>query len=117
MDYSAVVKVTTLYVNSAILAAKSSFFYKLFSNGTRESQQKHVTLKIAASEEVAFMELLKFMYNKPLKATSVPRLLDVLIATSVLMDDVVRPLAIAAKKYLVARLIHGGACLLSIDSS
>lgn len=29
MDYSAVVKVKTVYVNSAILAAKSSYFYKV----------------------------------------------------------------------------------------
>lgn len=83
------------------------------------------------------MELLEFMYDKPLNTTSLPRLLDVLIAAdkfevatckrycsqillstpmtqesavlylelpcSVLMDDVVRPLAVAAKKYLVAR--------------
>ncbi|CAL5194981.1 unnamed protein product [Lathyrus oleraceus] len=137
MDYSAVVKVKTVYVNSAILAAKSPYFYKLFSNGMRESQQKHVTLRIFASEEDPFMELLEFMYNKPLNTTSLPRLLDVLIAAdkfevatckiycsqvlqktpmtpesavlylelpyTVLMDDDVRPLAVEAKKYLIAR--------------
>ncbi|KAI5423900.1 BTB/POZ domain-containing protein POB1 [Lathyrus oleraceus] len=137
LDYSAVVKVKTVYVNSAILAVKSSYFYKLFSNGMRESPQKHVPLRIFASEEAPFMELLEFMYNKPLNITSLPRLLDVLLAAdkfevatckrycsqvllntpmtpesavlylelpyTILMDDDVRPLAVAAKNYLIAR--------------
>ncbi|XP_058742618.1 BTB/POZ domain-containing protein POB1-like [Vicia villosa] len=137
MDYSAVVKVKTLYVSSAILAVKSLFFYKLFSNGMMESKQKHIILRITASEEAPFMELLKFMYNSSLNVTSPPSLLDVLMAAdkfivascmrycirvllnipmkleyallylelpySVVMDDVVLPLIVAAKQYLVSR--------------
>ncbi|XP_058740638.1 BTB/POZ domain-containing protein POB1-like [Vicia villosa] len=80
MDYSAVVKEKTLYVNSSILAEKSSFFYKLFSNGMKESKMAHITVRITASEEAPFMELLKFMYNNSLYVTSPPRLLDILMA-------------------------------------
>ncbi|XP_058750224.1 BTB/POZ domain-containing protein POB1-like [Vicia villosa] len=137
IDYSTIVKVRTLYVNSSILAAKSTFFYKLFSNGMRESKQIHITVRITTSEEAPLMELLKFMYNSSLNVTSTPNLLDVLMAAdkfgvsscmsycirvllnipmtpesallylelpySVLMDDVVRPLIVAAKQYLIAR--------------
>ncbi|XP_058742579.1 BTB/POZ domain-containing protein POB1-like [Vicia villosa] len=137
MDYSAVVKEKTLYVSSSILAEKSSFFYKLFSNRMKESKQAHITVRITASEEAPFMELLKFMYNDSLYVTSPPRLMDILMAAdkfgvascmrycirillnipitleaallyldlphSFLMTEVVWPLAIAAKKYLVAR--------------
>ncbi|KAJ4823112.1 Boi protein [Turnera subulata] len=49
MDCSTVVKVKTLHISSPILAAKSPFFYKLFSNGMKESEQRHVTLRINAS--------------------------------------------------------------------
>lgn len=75
MDCSAGVRVITLHISSPILAAKSPFFYKvdisyslvrfeyrknlcllrivyilqLFSNGMRESEQRHVTLRISAS--------------------------------------------------------------------
>ncbi|EXB52718.1 BTB/POZ domain-containing protein [Morus notabilis] len=80
MDCSTVVRVKTLHISSPILAAKSPFFYKLFSNGMRESEQRHVTLRINASEEVALMELLNFMYSNTLSTTSAPGLLDVLMA-------------------------------------
>ncbi|CAK8544877.1 unnamed protein product [Lathyrus sativus] len=80
IDCSAVLKVRTLHISSAILAEKSMFFYKLFTNGMRESQQTHVTLRITASEEAPFMELLNFMYSSSLNATSPPSLLDIFIA-------------------------------------
>uniref|UniRef100_A0A2P2L958 Atpob1 n=2 Tax=Rhizophora mucronata TaxID=61149 RepID=A0A2P2L958_RHIMU len=79
MDGS-VVRVKTLHISSPILAAKSPFFYKLFSNGMRESEQRHVTLRINASEEAALMELLNFMYSNTLSTTSATGLLDVLMA-------------------------------------
>ncbi|KAI8545018.1 hypothetical protein RHMOL_Rhmol07G0010500 [Rhododendron molle] len=80
MDCSTVLTVKTLHISSPILAAKSPFFYKLFSNGMRESEQRHVTLRINASEEAALMELLNFMYSNTLSATTAPALLDVLMA-------------------------------------
>lgn len=75
-----VVRVRTLHISSPILAAKSPFFYKLFSNGMRESEQRHVTLRITASEEAPLVELLNFMYSSTLNVTSPPALLDVLMA-------------------------------------
>ncbi|XP_076890737.1 BTB/POZ domain-containing protein POB1-like isoform X1 [Bidens hawaiensis] len=80
MECSTVVRVKTLHISSPILAAKSPFFYKLFSNGMRESEQRHVTLRINASEEAALMELLNFMYSNTLTVTSALGLLDVLMA-------------------------------------
>ncbi|KAG7994606.1 hypothetical protein I3843_01G066400 [Carya illinoinensis] len=80
MDHSVVVRVKTLHISSPILAAKSPFFYKLFSNGMRESEQRHITLRINASEEVALMELLNFMYSNTLSVTTAPALLEVLMA-------------------------------------
>ncbi|CAO2835536.1 unnamed protein product [Amaranthus hypochondriacus] len=80
MECSTVVRVETLHISSPILAAKSPFFYKLFSNGMRESEQRHVTLRINASEEAALMELLNFMYSNTLSANTAPALLDVLMA-------------------------------------
>ncbi|XP_057454732.1 BTB/POZ domain-containing protein At2g46260-like [Lotus japonicus] len=75
-----VVRVKTLHISSPILASKSPFFYKLFSNGMRESEERHVTLRINASEEDALMDLLNFMYSNTLKATAPSALLDVLMA-------------------------------------
>ncbi|KAJ0779425.1 putative chromatin remodeling & transcription regulator BTB-POZ family [Helianthus annuus] len=80
MECSTVLRVETLHISSPILAAKSPFFYKLFSNGMRESEQRKVTLRINASEEAALMELLNFMYSNTLTVTSAPALLDVLMA-------------------------------------
>ncbi|KAL6513624.1 Boi protein [Orobanche gracilis] len=79
-DCPRVLGVKTLHISSPILAARSPFFYKLFSNGMMESEQRHVTLRINASEEAAFMELLKFMYSSTLSANTSPALLDVLMA-------------------------------------
>uniref|UniRef100_A0A7C8Z198 BTB domain-containing protein n=1 Tax=Opuntia streptacantha TaxID=393608 RepID=A0A7C8Z198_OPUST len=80
MECSTVIRVQTLHISSPILAAKSPFFYKLFSNGMRESEQRQVTLRINASEEAALMELLNFMYSGTLSANTAPALLDVLMA-------------------------------------
>ncbi|GAB2231122.1 hypothetical protein Droror1_Dr00027410 [Drosera rotundifolia] len=80
MDCSLPLRVTALHISSPILAAKSPFFYKLFSNGMIESEQRHVTLRINESEEAALMELLNFMYTNTLSATTAPDVLDVLMA-------------------------------------
>ncbi|KAG9140626.1 hypothetical protein Leryth_006828 [Lithospermum erythrorhizon] len=80
MDGSNILQVKTLHISSPILAAKSPFFYKLFSNGMLESEQRLVTLRINASEETALMELLNFMYSNTLSTNSAPALLDVLMA-------------------------------------
>ncbi|CAI9279075.1 unnamed protein product [Lactuca saligna] len=75
-----VTRVKTIHISSPILAAKSIFFYKLFSNGMKESEQHNVNLRINASEEAAFMELLNFIYSNTLTSNSAPALLDVLMA-------------------------------------
>ena len=68
-------------MSSAILAAKSSFFRKLFSNGMKESGQREATVRLADSEEKAFMELLRFMYMGKLTPTTEPtHLVDILMA-------------------------------------
>ncbi|KAJ6795209.1 BTB/POZ domain-containing protein-like isoform X1 [Iris pallida] len=46
----------------------------------RESDQKHAVLRISASEEVALMELLSFIYSGKLSTNSAPLVLDVLMA-------------------------------------
>ncbi|CAN6243826.1 unnamed protein product [Urochloa humidicola] len=75
-----VLRVKTIYISSAILAAKSPFFFKLFSNGMKESDQRHATLRITDSEETALMELLSFMYSGKLTTTEPNLLLDILMA-------------------------------------
>ncbi|XP_040246075.1 BTB/POZ domain-containing protein At2g46260-like [Aegilops tauschii subsp. strangulata] len=71
-----ILRVETIYVSSAILAAKSSFFYKVFSNGMKES------VRTADSEEKAFMELLCFMHSGKFTATTEPTpLVDLLMAS------------------------------------
>ncbi|CAM0952990.1 unnamed protein product [Alopecurus aequalis] len=76
-----VLRVRTINVSSVILAAKSSFFFKLFSNGMKESGQRKATVRIADSEENAFKELLHFMYSGKLTPTTDPTLLvDILMA-------------------------------------
>ncbi|CAI9279077.1 unnamed protein product [Lactuca saligna] len=75
-----VARVKTIHISSPILAAKSPFFYKLFSNGMKESEEPNVNLQINASEEAAFMELLNFIYSNTLTSTSAHALLDVLMA-------------------------------------
>ncbi|RHN62377.1 putative chromatin remodeling & transcription regulator BTB-POZ family [Medicago truncatula] len=80
MDSSIAVKVITMQISSAILAAKSPLFFKLFSNGMRESDQTHVTLRITASEEAPVIALLKFMNTNILNVTSPLVFLEVLVA-------------------------------------
>ncbi|CAL9062803.1 unnamed protein product [Musa banksii] len=80
MECSPSIRIKSLFISSAILAAKSRFFYKLFSNGMRESDQGHATLRISASEEAALMELLSFMYSGKLSTNSPMLLLDILMA-------------------------------------
>ncbi|KQK12307.1 hypothetical protein BRADI_1g02840v3 [Brachypodium distachyon] len=75
-----VLRVKTLHINSAILAARSSFFLKLFSNGMKESDQTQTTIRISDSEENAFMELLSFMYSGKLMTTEPSLLLDILMS-------------------------------------
>ncbi|KAB2608834.1 BTB/POZ domain-containing protein POB1-like [Pyrus ussuriensis x Pyrus communis] len=78
LDCHTVVKVRTLQVSSPILAAKSPFLYKLFSNGMRESEQRQVSLRIHESEEAPLMEVLNFIYSNTLSAMTPTALLDVL---------------------------------------
>ncbi|XP_020529348.1 BTB/POZ domain-containing protein POB1 isoform X1 [Amborella trichopoda] len=79
-DCSVFMRVKKLHINSAILAVKSPYFYKLFSNGMHESELRDVKLQISASEEDAFMELLKFMYSGILSTTAAPAFLrDLLV--------------------------------------
>ncbi|XP_061344052.1 BTB/POZ domain-containing protein POB1-like [Gastrolobium bilobum] len=81
MSWSKVLQVRTIHISSPILAAKSPFFYKLFSNGMKESEQQNVTLRIHASEEAAVLDLLNFMYSNTLSRTkSAAAVLDVLMA-------------------------------------
>ncbi|KAH7840055.1 hypothetical protein Vadar_012070 [Vaccinium darrowii] len=80
MGCTVVHRVKTIHISSPILAAQSPFFYKLFLNGMRESEQRQITLRINASEEAAFMDLLNFMYSSSLTTTTSSALLDVLMA-------------------------------------
>ncbi|XP_076919002.1 BTB/POZ domain-containing protein POB1-like [Bidens hawaiensis] len=82
MECSTLIRVKTMHISSPILAARSPFFYKLFSNGMIESDQRHATLRINASEETALMELLSFMYNNQLTVSTSRELLDVLMAAN-----------------------------------
>ncbi|XP_020204647.1 BTB/POZ domain-containing protein At2g46260 isoform X2 [Cajanus cajan] len=77
---SNVLRIRTVHISSSILAAKSPFFYKLFSNVTRESKQQNVTLQIHDSEEGAVMDILNFMYGNTLSRTTSAAVLDVLVA-------------------------------------
>ncbi|KAL0329377.1 UNVERIFIED_CONTAM: putative late blight resistance proteinR1A-10 [Sesamum radiatum] len=78
MDHS-VVRERIIYFSSLILAAHSPFFYKLFSNGMRESTQQQVTLSVQASDEASLMDMLNFMYSNTLTRTTPRALLDVLV--------------------------------------
>ncbi|TYJ07727.1 hypothetical protein E1A91_A11G025400v1 [Gossypium mustelinum] len=51
-DHLTVLRVNIIHISSPILAAKSPFFYKLFSNGMTESEQRYVTLWVHASDAV-----------------------------------------------------------------
>ncbi|KAE8777022.1 Kelch-like ECH-associated protein 1 [Hordeum vulgare] len=76
----AVLTVKTLYINSLILAGRSPFFLKLFTNGMKESNETHPRISIADSEENALMELLRFMYSGKLTTIEPTLLLDILMA-------------------------------------
>ncbi|KAK8658055.1 hypothetical protein V6N13_036270 [Hibiscus sabdariffa] len=80
VDCSKIIRVKTIHISSPILAAKSPFFYKLFSNGMKDSDQRQVTLRIHASEETALLDLLNFMYSNTLSTITPTALLDVLMA-------------------------------------
>ncbi|KAK1275081.1 BTB/POZ domain-containing protein POB1 [Acorus gramineus] len=63
-------RVECMHINITILAAKSTFFYKLFSNGMRDSNNKcEITVKIKASQEAALKELLYFIYSGKFSST------------------------------------------------
>ncbi|XP_004298859.1 PREDICTED: BTB/POZ domain-containing protein At2g46260-like isoform X2 [Fragaria vesca subsp. vesca] len=81
-DCSTVLRVETIHISSPILAAKSPFFYKLFSDGMKQSglEERQATLRIHESEEAALMDLLNFIYGNTLSTTTAPSLLDVLKA-------------------------------------
>ncbi|KAL8543502.1 hypothetical protein ACS0TY_004156 [Phlomoides rotata] len=74
-------RVKTIHITSLILAARSPFFRKLFSNGMRESEEKNVTIQIEASEEISFMDLLTYVYSNNL-----PTAVDALLDLSVIAD-------------------------------
>lgn len=80
MDTAVVLRSKTVHISSAILAAKSPYFYKLFSNGMRESEQRDVTLRITQAEETPLMDLLQFMYSGRVQANTTSTVLDVLMA-------------------------------------
>ncbi|KAK1264659.1 BTB/POZ domain-containing protein POB1 [Acorus gramineus] len=64
-------RVKRIHISSLVLATKSEFFLKLFSNGMKESQPNcTVTIRIYDSEEDAFMEILNFMYGMKLTSTA-----------------------------------------------
>ncbi|KFK40747.1 hypothetical protein AALP_AA2G035800 [Arabis alpina] len=68
------------HVSSAILSAKSQFFFKLFSNGMVETNQNSVSLQIKADEEYAVSQMLRFMYSHDLlAATDISQLVEVLV--------------------------------------
>nr|CAB3470560.1 unnamed protein product [Digitaria exilis] len=64
MECTQVLRVKSIYISSAILAAKSPFFYKLFSNGMKESDQRHATLRITASVQPLTDTAKEFLANK-----------------------------------------------------
>ncbi|XBI85901.1 hypothetical protein VPH35_093957 [Triticum aestivum] len=72
--------VKALHINSVILAARSPFFQKLFTNGMKESDESHPRIRIADSEENSLMELLRFMYIGKLTTIEPTLLLDILMA-------------------------------------
>ncbi|XBH74276.1 hypothetical protein VPH35_101258 [Triticum aestivum] len=44
-----VLRVKNIYINSVVFATNSPFFLKLFTNGMKESDLRHLTLRIADS--------------------------------------------------------------------
>ncbi|GLJ29260.1 hypothetical protein SUGI_0577110 [Cryptomeria japonica] len=82
MDCFSSARVIDVHVSSAILAAKSPYFYDLFSNGTVESKQRVITLHLSCAEGEAFMDLLNFMYCGKLKTETTAALLDLLMVAN-----------------------------------
>ncbi|KAL8170181.1 hypothetical protein V2J09_021985 [Rumex salicifolius] len=82
LEFGAIdLKLKKIPTNSFVLASKSPFFYQLFKNGMRESRQKdEVALRIYESEEAALMDLLKFIYDYSVNATTAHEVVDVLMA-------------------------------------
>ncbi|KAG6531514.1 BTB/POZ domain-containing protein POB1-like [Zingiber officinale] len=78
MSSPCILRVIPIHINSAILSARSPFFYKLFSNCMKESEGQDTLLRINESEEAAFMKVLSFMYSGKLSNTFETPLLDVL---------------------------------------
>ncbi|EMS45083.1 BTB/POZ domain-containing protein POB1 [Triticum urartu] len=64
-----VLRVKHIHVSSLLLASKSPYFYKLFSNGMQESNLKEITLRIMDYEDEAFPELLHFIYSGTIKTS------------------------------------------------
>ncbi|KAL4203748.1 hypothetical protein AMTRI_Chr01g129580 [Amborella trichopoda] len=75
-DSHTVTKIKLLHITSALLAAKSPFFYKCFQ---KESEKREATIRISETEEIPFMDMLNFVYSGMLSATTSPALLDVLV--------------------------------------
>ena len=69
-----------ILMNSLILAGRSPFFLKLFTNGMKESDETHPRTRIADSEENSLMELLRFIYSGKLTTIEPTLLLDILMA-------------------------------------
>ncbi|CAL9195850.1 unnamed protein product [Musa hybrid cultivar] len=78
---SHILRVKSVYISSAILAANSPFFYKRFLNHCmKESDWWLATVRINASaEEAALMDLLGFIISRSFSTTSPTLLLDVLM--------------------------------------
>ncbi|KAF7045267.1 hypothetical protein CFC21_054389 [Triticum aestivum] len=79
MSGTQILTVKALHINSAILAARSPFFLKLFSNGMKESDQMRPRIRIANSEQIALMEVLSYMYSGKLTTAEPTLLLDILM--------------------------------------
>ncbi|KAI7987300.1 BTB/POZ domain-containing protein POB1 [Camellia lanceoleosa] len=107
VDCSTVLCVKTIHISSFILAAKSPFFYKLFSNGMRESEQRHVTLRIHASDKFEVASCMRYcsrlLQNLPKTCESALLCLD--LPSNVLMAEAVQPPKEAAKEFLFLRII------------
>ncbi|KAL0408088.1 UNVERIFIED_CONTAM: BTB/POZ domain-containing protein POB1 [Sesamum radiatum] len=123
MDYSEV-QVKTIHISSPILAAKSPFFYKLFSNGMRESAAAtcdstypSLSNTLPRTTPTALLDVLmaadkfevascmrycsRLLRNIPMTCESALLYLD--LPSTILMADTVQPLTDAAKQFLAAR--------------
>lgn len=71
-------RVKHIHVSSLLLASKSPYFYKLFTNGMQESKLKEITLRITDYEDEALPELLHFIYSGMFKTSDPVLLLKVM---------------------------------------